>query len=453
MSESIILGSRIDRFEVEAEVGRGGMGLVYRCYDPQYERQVALKMMAAHLTGSAEALARFQREAALVGSFKHPHIAIFHEFGEMASRPYLVMEWVDGRTLKEELAAHHKLTQARCLALFAQLAKAIDYAHAHGVIHRDLKPANIIIGPDDAVTIVDFGVALLDTAPSLTATGLIVGTPLYMSPEQIKGHELDGRSDQYSLAIILYEMLTGQFPYESIHVPAIYHQQLLGEPIPITERDPTIPISIERALQKALAKEPADRFDTIGELNKALTRPTAVPLERRPNHFLPAVPRWQHQAEVAITTTVQINHQWLLLGQADGVLKLLTLDSAEVCWQVKVDGRVTGLVHDNDHIYASMDSGSVQAWQIVDGAEQWRQQNQPGRLFLINEETLLLVLDQGVVCSLNPADGQEMKRMPVTAGDGEIINSFILDDQLYLVYEQSVVAYGPPSDEQIGYDE
>ncbi len=449
MSERVHAGNRIDRYEVEAEVGRGGMGLVYRCYDPTNGRQVALKLMAAHLSDNDTALARFRREAALVASLKHAHIATFHEFGEWASRPYFVMDWVDGRTLKDELATHHKLPLARCLALFAQLADAIGHAHAHGVIHRDLKPANIIIGPDDQATIVDFGVALLDTAPSLTTTGLIVGTPLYMSPEQIRGQDVDGRSDQYSLAVILYEMLTGQFPYEAISVPAIYHHQLLGQPIPITERDPRLPAAIESALNQALAKDPAQRFASMAEFNRALRRRTARKNKPSPESpFLHPQSRWQQTFKGEITAVFPAHHH-LFIATNDGKLTALAADSGEILWQVNVDGRVTHLVYQQDVAVVATAIGSLVAWRVGDGRPLWqRPLNQPPlALHVPNPRQLLIVFPNGELVYLNLADGEEIKRLTLSITQSATIPAPFSGEQLLLSTGKTITSYTPLKDE------
>jgi serine/threonine protein kinase len=289
-----LLGSngRIGRFIIEAEVGRGGMGVVYRCTDPLHDRPVALKLLAPHLLSDTQALARFQREASLVATLRHKHIADFYEFDEQGERPYIVLEWIEGHSLKELLASQGELSLEMGLNLVQQLANALDFAHARGIIHRDLKPANIMIGQHNRAKIVDFGMALLETAPSLTTTNFIVGTPLYMSPEQILGKPLDGRSDQYSLAVIIYEMLGGQPPFSPTNTAALYHQQLNVMPPLVTHLNPQLPPAIAAVLHRALAKEPSQRFNSITEFAQALQSPTEAdmtlptPQPRRPKAIL-----------------------------------------------------------------------------------------------------------------------------------------------------------------------
>ena len=261
----------IGRFQIDAAIGQGGMGVVYRANDPILQRPVAIKLLAPHLGQDPNASARFQREASLIASLKHTHIASIYEFGKHEDRPYIAMEWIEGRTLKQLLNDEGALDQDRALHLFKQLANALSYAHDNGVIHRDLKPSNIIVNSLDQVTVVDFGLAWIADAPSLTATGSVIGTPLYMSPEQIQGGEIDGRSDQYSLAVILYEMLVGTPPFANDSTTALYHQQLFAPPPPITEHDPNIPLFIEEALSVALEKSAESRYQSITQFQNALS--------------------------------------------------------------------------------------------------------------------------------------------------------------------------------------
>lgn len=270
MSSALAPDKYIGRFRIEAVVGRGGMGIVLRATDPSLNRRVALKLLAPHLWDSPQVLARFRREAAAIAGLKHPHIASVYEFGEHQGRPFIALEWVDGRTLTALLEAENHLPLDRALSLFDQLGEALDYAHARGVIHRDIKPSNIIIGPDDNATLVDFGLASMTGAAAITASSDVMGTPAYMSPEQFAGRPLDGRSDLYSLAVVLFEMLTGRRPFEAETGAAHMHAHLTSPPPPITEIDPSLPRAVETALLKAMAKEPAQRYETARAMGLAL---------------------------------------------------------------------------------------------------------------------------------------------------------------------------------------
>lgn len=246
------------------------MGVVYRATDLEHERTVALKLLAPHLAQDTRALARFHREAAAAAQLQHPHIAALYEFGEEAGQPFIAFEWIEGQTLQELLIAEGPLPLGRALTLFDQLAQALDAAHLHGIIHRDVKPANILVDAKDHATLVDFGLAWLAVAPSITATGAIFGTPRYMSPEQIEDKPLDGRSDLYSLALVLYEMLAGRPPFDATTTPALLHQQLATPPPSIREINPRLPSYIQKGLEKALAKNPADRFPSGAAMSAAL---------------------------------------------------------------------------------------------------------------------------------------------------------------------------------------
>ncbi|RUA16951.1 MAG: hypothetical protein DSY55_03065 [Clostridia bacterium] len=274
----------IGRFRIEKGIGQGGMGIVYRAYDTVLQRPVALKLLGTHLSGDEQALARFRREAETLIRLKHSNIALVYDFGEHEGRPYIAMEWVDGRTLKDILQEEGRMPLGRGLHILEQIANALDYAHHHGIIHRDIKPANILIDDHDHATLVDFGVAWWDEAPSLTTTGVIVGTPLYMSPEQLLGQPLDGRSDLYSLAVIAYEMFGGSPPFcgGETSTPAVIHQQLYLPPPPLLEQNPAMPEHVGRALEKAMSKLPADRFATGADFIRALR---SHPVKKAPPSF------------------------------------------------------------------------------------------------------------------------------------------------------------------------
>lgn len=275
--------SQIGRFQIEAEIGRGGMGVVYRAIDPSLGRPVAVKLLAPHLDADQTAQRRFQTEATAVARLKHPHIATVYEFGDHQGHPYIVFEWAEGRTLRSLIEADGRLPLARALKIFAQIAQALDYAHQRGVIHRDLKPANIMIGPGDEVTIIDFGLARMASAANVTVSTTFFGTPRYSSPEQIQGAELDGRSDLYSAAVMLYELLAGMPPFDDPSIPALIHKLLNVAPPLISEQRPDLPIAVERALARALAKQPAERFARLSDLAQALGATSlAVSLAAKP---------------------------------------------------------------------------------------------------------------------------------------------------------------------------
>lgn len=289
MYPSLPSGTVIGRYRIEEEVGRGGMGVVYRARETRLERPVALKLLSPFLCEDRRMLARFQREAVTIAGLKHPHIAGVYEFGEQAGLPYIAFEWMEGISLKALLAKEGPLAPERTARIVAQVSSALAYIHQHGIIHRDVKPANINIGPGDQVTLLDFGMAFLPAAAGLTTTNAIVGTPRYMSPEQVEGRPLDGCSDQYSLAIVAYELLCGCPPFTNDSTPALLHAHVYAPPPPVTEHNPTLPVQVEAVLGRALAKQPADRYPSVAEFSAALRVAVIPPPLRTRDRLLQAV--------------------------------------------------------------------------------------------------------------------------------------------------------------------
>ncbi|MHC4518325.1 MAG: serine/threonine-protein kinase, partial [Planctomycetota bacterium] len=218
-AEQKLVGRRIGAFEIAEMIGRGGMGVVYRAHDTKLGRSVAVKSVPAELQASATAQARFQREARLLASLNHPNIAVIHDIIEEDNSGYLILEYVPGRTLAQRMA-RNPLKVEEALSIAHQIAEAVAAAHENGIVHRDLKPGNIKITPEGKVKVLDFGLAKAsigedkDAGNTVTQPGRVMGTPAYMSPEQARGQTTDNRSDIWSFGCILYQMLTGQLPFE-----------------------------------------------------------------------------------------------------------------------------------------------------------------------------------------------------------------------------------------------
>ncbi|HEX9633827.1 MAG TPA: protein kinase [Gemmatimonadales bacterium] len=261
-----------DRYRVDREIGRGGMAHVFLAHDLKLDRPVALKVLRPEL---AVVLGgdRFLREITLAAKLEHPHILGIHDSGEANGLLYYVMPYVEGESLRDRLRREKQLPVDDALKISREVADALSYAHAHGVVHRDIKPENILLESGHAV-VADFGIArAIDAAggEKLTETGVTLGTPAYMSPEQAGGsRELDGRSDLYSLGCVLYEMLAGQAPFTGPTVESIVHQHLAVEPPNITAIRPAVPARVAATLQRALAKTPADRFNPVALFAEAL---------------------------------------------------------------------------------------------------------------------------------------------------------------------------------------
>jgi len=300
-----------DRYRIERELGAGGMATVYLAHDVKHNRKVALKILNPDLAATI-GHERFLREITDTANLRHPHILPLFDSGEVDTLLYYVMPYVEGETLRGRLDREKQLPLDEALRITTEVADALSYAHGRGLVHRDIKPENILIEGGHAV-VADFGIArAISTAgrESLTQTGLAIGTPAYMSPEQAAGESvIDGRSDQYALACLTYEMLAGQPPFTGPTAASVVHQNLSAEPRPVTQLRAALPSDVSNALQRALAKDPADRFATPTDFAVAL-RVNDVPKGMR-------VPRRAGIALVAV----------LVLGVAGVTWRAVATDS------------------------------------------------------------------------------------------------------------------------------
>ena len=276
------------RYELVEQLGHGGMGTVYRAVDHRLRRTVAVKTLSAELAMQPEFLTRFQREAHAAAALNHPGVATVHDVGEDAgggaAEPYLVMEYVAGRTLSQVLR-DGPLAVARAVDITAQVLAALDHSHQHAIVHRDIKPANVMLTASGAVKVVDFGIAkaLSEVATRLTGTGVAVGTPAYLAPEQINGAATDHRTDLYAVGCLLYELLTGRPPYTGDSPFSVMHQHLAAEPVPPSRLRPELPPAVDAVIARALHKRREDRFPDAATMRTALTTaPRAAPTPPAP---------------------------------------------------------------------------------------------------------------------------------------------------------------------------
>ena len=271
------------RYQVVDEIGQGSMGVVYRAFDPQINRHIALKLLRQDRVTSEELVHRFLKEAQAMGGLTHPNIAIVYDTGRDHGTIFIAMELLRGKSLKE-LMREKKLSLNEIVHIGVQVAEALDFAHRKGIVHRDIKPSNIIIDSNGNAKITDFGIAHIED-PALTRQtipGEILGTPLYMSPEQVMSNPVDGRSDLYSLGVILYEMTTGTPPFNGDNLAAIFQAILQGTPrAPELDGSP-VSQNLARLILRSLSKDPAMRFQT----GREMAQPLKSCLQRRQSDTL-----------------------------------------------------------------------------------------------------------------------------------------------------------------------
>jgi Protein kinase domain/PEGA domain len=262
--------SKAGRYEIVGELGRGAMGIVYKAVDPVIGRTVAVKTIRLSEEGTglkrAELLARFQTEARAAGLLTHPNIVVVYDAGEEDGLYYITMELVEGKSLQVLLDGGHSFPLSRTLRIMDQTCSALQFAHERNVVHRDIKPANLMLAADDTVKITDFGTAKILEFGSTQQTSHVMGTPSYMSPEQVKGRAVDGRSDIFSLGVMLYEMTTGEKPFPGQNITTVIYKIVNEDPVPPRQIDPSIHPGISTVLMKALAKEPEQRYQSCREM-------------------------------------------------------------------------------------------------------------------------------------------------------------------------------------------
>lgn len=333
-------------YELDREIGRGGMGIVYKARDRRLKRPVAIKVLPPELAFRSEIRTRFLREAETAAQLSHPNIVPIYSVDERDGIVYFVMAFVDGENLAVRLHQHGAMPPEEARRVLLEVARALAYAHERGVIHRDIKPDNILIQRDGRVMVTDFGIARAVSEGAdarLTATGMAIGTPAYMSPEQSMGErEVDGRSDLYSLGVVGYQLLTGDLPFEAQSTPALLVKHLSERPTPIDERRRGVPDDLNRAVMLCLEKDPDNRFPSAGALATALESgnvpalpeappPAAQPLQRLASRPTPrdgvAVPtseelsRWREPKVVAFRRKLA---PWIVVGAVSIVLDLFT---------------------------------------------------------------------------------------------------------------------------------
>jgi serine/threonine-protein kinase len=270
VKEPVLLAGR---YQVEEELGRGGMAKVFRGTDTVLGRPVAIKVLAPHFAEDLNFVARFRREAQAAARLNHPNLVGVYDTGSDDGVHYIVMEYVDAKTLADYLAGGGRIMPDRAIELAEAVCRALSVAHAHGVIHRDIKPANIMVTARGEVKVTDFGIArMTEGADTIAQTAAVLGTASYLSPEQARGEPVDQRTDIYSLGVVLYEMVTGRPPFSGDTPVAVASKHVLEQPKPPSKLNPDVPAALDAVIMKALAKNPANRYQTAEELTQDLER-------------------------------------------------------------------------------------------------------------------------------------------------------------------------------------
>jgi serine/threonine protein kinase len=283
-----MIGKQLGNYKIVSELGRGGMAVVYRAYQASLNRYVAIKVLPPHLGFDQEFVERFQREALASAQLRHPNIVVIHDVGHEQGFYFIVMELLEGHTLKQIVEEEGALSVERATRIVEQVAAALDYAHQRGFVHRDVKPANIFVSKEDHTTLTDFGIAkAASEAQQLTRTGMLMGTPEYMSPEQAEGEEVDYRTDLYALGVVLYQMLVGQVPFRGTTPHAILHAVIYEPPVPLRRIRPDLSPGIESVVLKAIDKRPERRYQSGAELVEALR---GAPIGQAQRLVVPAHP-------------------------------------------------------------------------------------------------------------------------------------------------------------------
>ena len=307
-----------DRYDVGQVIGRGGMAEVYEGTDRRLNRRVAIKVLRPDLARDPMFQERFRREAQSAAGLNHPNIVAIYDTGEdligeganQVSVPYIVMEFVDGVTLRHMLNNGPRILPERALEVIAGVLAALDYAHRHGIVHRDIKPANIMINTNGDSKVMDFGIAraMSDAATSVTATSAVMGTAQYLSPEQARGELVDARSDIYSSGCVLYELLTGVTPFYGDSPVAIAYQHVNEPPKPPSSLDNSIPSSLDSITLGALAKAPSSRYQTAAEMRSDVDRSIAgMPIVSRQSHLTEAIVNSAPTTAIPVNPAVKVN--------------------------------------------------------------------------------------------------------------------------------------------------
>ncbi|MFT5144884.1 MAG: serine/threonine protein kinase, partial [Thalassolituus oleivorans] len=387
-------GTTISHYRIVKELGKGGMGVVYKAEDTKLDRTVALKLLAPHMLSSESDRARFYREARAAAALHHPNIATIFEIDETGDgSPFIAMEYVDGAQLDDGLKLK-PLPVDEAIAIAVQIAEALKAAHDGGIVHRDIKSANIMLTKDGVAKVLDFGLAKTDASTKLTQMGSTVGTIAYMSPEQARGEEVDHRTDLWSLGTVLYEMLTGQLPFPGAYEQAVVYGILNAEAEPVTSLRTAVGAEVELIVQKCLRKERDHRYQSAADLLADLKSLDLTVSGRSKTSKAPgprgsrvSTPKWVWGA-LAAAALLGFAGAWIVKRPADvhpRPLRRVDLQvgSASEAIAIAPDGRLIVTVSD-DEGYSAYDTETATWVRELDVRFGWRHEFSPSGEWLLN---------------------------------------------------------------------
>jgi eukaryotic-like serine/threonine-protein kinase len=369
---------QVDRYQIVGSLGRGGMASVFKAHDPGIGRDVAIKFLHSSLCEDADCRVRFLREARAAGGLAHPNIVTVHDVGEIDGRPYMAMEFLQGDVLSEVMKRGEAMPIREVVAMGIQLAHALDYAHAHGIVHRDIKPGNIVrLQGGDTIKVTDFGIAHMEATGAgeqRTRVGDVLGTPQYMSPEQTRGERLDGRSDLFSVGIVLYQMLTGQRPFQGDSLVSLAMNIVNEEPTPVEKLRPDLPASLRRVVERCLAKSPDRRFQSGRDLADALERVRAELDEaartRAKPRIIPLRVKWAATMALVVMAVMAISASVITQRQYGAMLAQVTGYGASLARFIAAQNAVAALAEDwpvvDVSVQEMMKTGDFHSITVID---------------------------------------------------------------------------------------
>jgi serine/threonine-protein kinase len=382
---------QVGRYQVSERIGRGGMASVFRAYDPGIDRVLAIKFLHTAYCEDEGYRARFLREARAAGMLSHPNIVTVYDVGEIQGRPYMAMEMIEGEALNDLITRVGAMPVRQVLEIGLQLAQALDYAHGKGLVHRDIKPANVMLLPDGhTVKVMDFGIAHIISKSDMhtTRAGDVLGTPQYMSPEQTQGVKVDGRSDLFSVGIMLYLMLTGQTPFQGDSLVALAMKIVNEQPRPVESLRPDVPPALRRIVERCLAKLPAQRFQTGAELaqeiRQLLREMDEDAREREREPIVPLRMKWALWMGGIVLAVMAVTGTVVHRQQSAAMIAQVTDYGASLGRFIAAQSAVSALGDEWDAVEVSvqeiMKTGDFASIQVMDSANTVKASSNPAEV-------------------------------------------------------------------------